>query len=228
MSMDKGQYLEGSMKSQDIFLLLKLISLQQQENKSCAAYLIEKNSPTAWEGWEIEEEDVTFQRELNLLVPNTFAARYTARGLESETGVSKSEVNLSLKRSIKVGLAKLDRKTNIPRANTKALTEFIIYGLKYVFPAQVSELSRGIPTSFAAPVLQGKVMSAGETIYIWSDARGSNKGQAVQPLYKTVPRAVKKDPYLYGYLALVDAIRLGNAREAGVAIDELKNKLRIS
>lgn len=216
------------MKSQDIFLLLKLISLQQQENKSRLTYLNEKDSPTVWEGWEIEEEDVSFQRELNLLVPQAFAARYTARGLESETGVSKSEVNLSLKRSIKVGLAKLDRKTNIPRANAKALTEFIIYGLKYVFPAQVSELSRGIPTSFAAPVLQGKIMSAGETIYIWPDAKGSNKGQAVQPLYKTVPRAVKMDPYLYEYLALVDAIRLGNAREVEVAIDELESKLRIA
>jgi hypothetical protein len=216
------------MKSQDILLLLKLISLQQQENKSRLNYLSDKNSPTVWEGWEIEEEDAAFRRELNLLVPNAFAARYTARGLESETGVSKSEVSQSLKRSIKVGLAKLDRKTDIPRANTKALTEFIIYGLKYVFPAQVSELSRGIPTSFAAPVLQGKLMSSGESIYIWPDARGSNKGQAVQPLYKTVAKAVKTDPYLYEYLALVDAIRLGNAREAGVAIDELENKLRIS
>lgn len=215
------------MKSQDIMLLLKLISLQQQENKSRLNYLIEKDVPIAWEGWEIEEENTVFRRELSLLVPTAFAARYTARGLESETGISKTEVNLSLKRSIKVGLAKLDRKTKLPRVNVKALTEFIVYGLKYVFPAQVSELSRGIPTSFAAPALQGKVMSAGETIYIWPDARGSNKGQAVQPLYKTVPNAVKKDPYLYEYLALVDAIRLGNAREAGVAIEELEMKMRI-
>lgn len=216
------------MKSQDIFLLLKLISLQQQENKNRLNNLIEKDTPIAWEGWEIEEGDAAFRREFGLLVPTAFAARYTARGLESETGVSKSEVNLSLKRSIKVGLAKLDRKAAIPRANAKALTEFIVYGIKYVFPAQVSQLSRGIPTSFAAPALQGKVMSAGETIYIWPDARGSNKGQAVQPLYKTVPQAVKKDPYLYEYLALVDAIRLGNVREAEVAIDELEIKLRIS
>jgi hypothetical protein len=71
-------------------------------------------------------------------------------------------------------------------------------------------------------------MSAGETIYVWPDARGNNKGQAVQPLYKTVSKAVKMDPFLYEYLALVDAIRLGTAREAGVAIDELEEKLRIS
>lgn len=50
----------------------------------------------------------------------------------------------------------------------------------------------------------------------------------MQPLYKTVPMAVKMDPYLYEYLALVDAIRLGNAREVEVAINELEIKLRIS
>ncbi len=69
-------------------------------------------------------------------------------------------------------------------------------------------------------------MSGGETIYIWPDAKGSNKGQSVQPLYKSVPMAVKTDPLLYEYLALVDAIRLGNAREASLAKSELEIKLR--
>jgi hypothetical protein len=225
--MDNGRSLGGNMKSQDIFLLLKLISLQQQENISRLKYLFEKEE-IAWEGWEIEEEDAAFRRELRLLVPNSFAARYTARGLESETGVSKSEVNLSLKRSMKVGLAKLDRKTDLPRANSKALTDFIAYGLKYVFPAEIKEVSRGIPTSFAAPVLRNKVISTGQLIYIWPDARGNSKGQSVVPLCKTVPMAVKKDPLLYEYLALVDAIRLGNAREVDVAMDELEKKLRIA
>lgn len=215
------------MKSQDIILLLKLASLYQQEIRSRSEHLGEEERVISWEGWEIDEEDSAFRRELKLLVPAAFASRYTARGLEKETGIGKSEVNLSLNRCIKIGLAKLDRKTNLPRANLKVLTEFIVYGLKYVFPAQVSELSRGIPTSFAAPVLKGKIMSGGETIYIWPDAKGSNKGQSVQPLYKSVPLAVKKDPLLYEYLSLVDAIRLGNAREASIAKSELEIKLRM-
>jgi len=218
------------MKSQDIFLLLKLISLYQQETNSRREHEYQQfdDEPrSVWEGWEIEDEDIAFRRELRLLVPTAFAVRYTARGLEIETGISKSEVSQSLKRSIDVGLAKLDRKTSLPRVNIKAFTEFIIYGLKYVFPAKISGLSRGIPTSYAAPVLQGKIMSAGESIYIWPDARGSDMGQSVAPLYKTVPIAVKKDSFLYEYLALVDAIRLGNAREVAVATDELDHKLRI-
>jgi len=216
------------MKSQDIFILLKLVSLQQQEKITWAEQLGIKDHPLGWEGWDIEEENQTFQRDLKNLIPIAFATRYTARGLEQETGVSKTEINISLKRSISVGLAKLDRKNSLPRTNTKALTEFIIYGLKYVFPAKPAELTRGIPTSFAAPVLQGKIMSAGDTIYVWPDAKGNSKGQSIQPLFKTVPMAVKNDPYLYEYLALIDAIRLGNAREITVATDELYKKLRIS
>lgn len=216
------------MKAQDIFLLLKLISLHQQENNSRIEYLEESGKYVAWEGWEIKEEDLKFRRSLKLLVPAAFAARYTARGLEAETGISKSQISLSLNRSIKVGLARLDRKTNLPRVNTKALAEFIIYGLKYVFPAEVKEVSRGIPTTFAAPVLKGKIMSAGKMIFVWPDANGSDMGQAVIPLYKTVPIAVRKDPFLYDFLALVDSIRLGNARETGVAKDELIKRLIIS
>jgi len=45
---------------------------------------------------------------------------------------------------------------------------------------------------------------------------GHEKGQAIQPLFKLVPRAVIDDESLYEYLALVDAIRLGNSREANL------------
>ncbi len=215
------------MKSQDIFLLLKLVSLSQQEKNSRREYEDGNLMNLDWEGWEVEDEFQAFRRKLGSLVHASFAARYTTRGIETETGIGKSIVSQSLNRSVKVGLAKLERRTGLPRVNVKALTEFIVYGLKYVFPAEVSEVSRGIPTSFAAPVLKGKIMSAGELIYIWPDARGSDMGQSVAPLYKSVPMAVKLDPYLYEYLALVDAIRLGNAREAEVATDELERKLKI-
>ena len=181
------------MKSHDIVLLLKLISLHNQENAINSA---------------------------------VSASSYTVRGLEEETGISKSEVSNSLNRCSKVGLVKADRTSNIPRSNVKAHTEVIIYGLKYVFPAEVKEVSRGIPTSFAAPVLKGKIMSAGELIFVWPDAEGSQKGQIVIPLCKSVSLAVTKDPLLYEYLALVDAIRLGNPREVEVAVVELQKRMK--
>lgn len=177
------------MKSQDIVLLLKLVSLRKQEKEAVSA------------------------------------AQYTVRGLADETGISKSEVSNALNRCTKVGLLKQDRTTHYPCANVKALSEFIVYGLKYVFPAEMKEVTRGIPTSFAAPVLSDKIMTAGELIYVWPDAEGKKKGQAVVPLCKSIARAVTRDQLLYEYLALVDAIRLGNPREVEVAVTELHKRM---
>jgi len=182
------------MKSQDIVLLLKLISLHKQER----------------------EHD-----------SRSFAALYTVRAIAEQTGISKSEVSNSLNRCTKIGLVKADRKTNFPRTNSKSLKEFIIYGLKYVFPAEVKEIARGIPTSFAAPVLKDKIMSAGELIYVWPDAEGKNKGQTILPLCRSVAHAIARDQLLYELLALVDAIRLGNPREVEVAVTELDKRMKV-
>src|SRR5688572_4210928 len=119
------------MKSQDILLLLKLISME----KSGA-----------------QEAD------------------YSVRQLEALTGISKSELSAALNRCIRVGLAARDRKINLPKVNRKALLGFLLHGIKYVFPVRPAELVRGIPTSFAAPVMEGKVMSAGDLINVWPDA----------------------------------------------------------
>lgn len=209
------------MKSQDIFILLKLISLDQQikQNKVNIKQLskIDRNTLA---GWSVNESHESYEMQQPVMVD-----AYSNRALEASTGVSKSEVNASIKRSIAVGMAKLDRKTRQPKANVTALLEFIVHGIKYVYPANPSAITRGIPTSFAAPVLQGKLMTAGEFIYVWPDAMGKEKGQAVEPLFKTVSMAVKKDPRLYGYLALIDAIRLGQGRESSLAAKELDKRL---
>ena len=212
----------NEMKSQDIFLLLKLVSLDQQARE----YKENMNQPSkayfhGWEGWNLDE--VEDEPELNQPV---LADAYSARRLESSTGVSKSEVNASIKRSIAVGMAKLDRKSNLPKANIRALLEFLVHGIKYVYPAKPSAIVRGIPTSIAAPVLKGKLMTAGEYICVWPDVMGREMGQAVEPLYKSVPMAVKKDPRLYGYLALVDAVRIGQSRESAIAAKELEKRLK--
>jgi len=54
---------------------------------------------------------------------------------------------------------------------------------------------------------------------------GVARGYAFSPLYKTVPEAAALDGELYQLLALVDAIRDGQAREAALAIQELKARL---
>jgi hypothetical protein len=181
------------MKGQDILILLKLVSLQQQAKQRDS------------------------ERHL--------AEMYSARGLEASLGVSKTEVNASINRSIEAGLAVKDRQYNYPKANIKGLLEFILHGIKYVFPVKPAELVRGVPTSFDAPVLKGELSSGGEFKHVWPDAQGKVMGQAVKPLFKSVPMAAQQDQQLYAYLALVDAIRLGNPREAKLAQQLLQEKL---
>ena len=150
---------------------------------------------------------------------------YSVRSLADALGVSKSEVSNSINRLYAAGLAIKDRHSGRPRPNMKAVAEFVISGLKYVFPAEPGPLARGVPTAFAAPVLEGKVMSAGDSKYVWPDAEGRDSGQSIEPLFKSVPYAIRQDEELYAYLALVDAIRLGNPREAGVAKEEFEMRL---
>jgi len=41
-----------------------------------------------------------------------------------------------------------------------------MYGLKYGFPAKPGQLTRGVAAGFAAPVLNDKLMSAGELVLV--------------------------------------------------------------
>lgn len=82
-----------------------------------------------------------------------------------------------------------------------------------------------MPTSFDAPVLEGELSSGGESMHVWPDAQGKAMGQAVKPLFKSAPMAAQQDQQLYACLALVDAIRLGNPREAKLAQQLLQERL---
>lgn len=59
------------------------------------------------------------------------------------TGVSKSEVNASIKRSYLCGLAIKERKTGYPKTNITGLIEFVVHGLNYVFPVEPGLMVRG-------------------------------------------------------------------------------------
>lgn len=211
------------MKSQDILLLLKLVSLERQRAVPAWTSLVARGIPNDWQGWM---DVVLVETEGPAEIPGDEV--YSMRALEESIGISKSEVSSALRRCMRVGLAKAERGTGYPRANTRALLGFILHGIKYVFPAQPGSLVRGIPTAHAAPVLAGSLLSAGEQASVWEDARGSFLGMRIEPLYKSVPRAVRSDAELYAMLALVDAIRLGQERESAFAGQMLEQYLRAS
>ncbi len=133
--------------------------------------------------------------------------------------LSASEVSNSLERSTVSGLIDSDKK----KVRVQSLLEFLVHGIKYVFPERPAGFSKGIPTAHSHPFMQKHF--AAETQFVWPDARGDHRGLSVQPLYPTVIEAAKHDEILYLILGLVDVLRLGKAREKKVAIAELEKLL---
>jgi hypothetical protein len=146
---------------------------------------------------------------------------WTYEELANSLGISASEVHAGLKRCAISGLYG-DSSRQI---RSQAVLEFLIHGLKYVFPVQPGAMGRGIPTAHYAEPLKSLFSANPDSAYVWADPSGIVKGQTIEPLYKSVPVAVKNDPSLYELLSLIDAIRLGRVREQQVAIDLLKQRL---
>lgn len=147
------------------------------------------------------------------------AQQWLMKDLAVELGISASEVSESINRSVQAGLLANDKK----KVKAAALSEFLQYGLPYVFPQQPGALVRGIPTAHAAPPLN-KLIESNE-LYVWPSAKGNVRGQAIEPLYKSVVKAIEKDSKLYELLALVDALRVGRVREKQLAMEEIKKRL---
>lgn len=82
------------------------------------------------------------------------------------------------------------------KPNVSALEEFLLHGLKYVFPAEHGEVTRGMPTSYAAPPLKEKILRGEELPPVWPCPEGDTRGISLEPLYKTAPVASLRDPLL--------------------------------
>lgn len=140
--------------------------------------------------------------------------------------MSPSEVHASVKRAQASGLLHGPSLKNRP--NAAALEEFLIHGLRYVFPAERGELTRGVPTSYGAEPLCSFIASGSDPIPVWPYEQGNQRGTAFAPLYKTAPIAALRDQPFYEYLALVDALRDGRVRERKIAATELHRRLRLA
>ena|ERR1700687_2952539 len=159
---------------------------------------------------------------LKLLAARKDRAPYSL--LAAELVMSPSEVHASVKRAEESHLLHGPRLKNRP--NFGALEEFLVHGLKYAFPAERGELTRGVATSYAAAPLRNVIARGKEPAPVWPYAHGKQRGIAFAPLYKTAPIAALRDPVFYQYLALADALRDGRARERKLAEEELHRRFR--
>jgi hypothetical protein len=139
--------------------------------------------------------------------------------LAEQTGLAVSAVHGALKRAALARLLMFQERR--PVILKPQLKEFLLSGAKYAFPPVWGSLSRGVPTGYAAPPLNGIIAPSADPAPVWPSPKGSVRGLSLAPLYPSVPEAALRDEKLYALLTLFDAIRSGQARERNAARDLL-------
>ena len=141
------------------------------------------------------------------------------KDLANELEISGSEISESLNRSAIAGLISGDKR----KLRILSLLDFLRFGLRYVYPQQHGAIVRGIVTAHSAPPLKNKILS--EESYVWPYAKGSSRGQSIEPLHPKIPNACLTNSRFYELMALTDAIRIGKAREQKMAFEMIKERI---
>jgi hypothetical protein len=204
------------LKPQDFLVSLKLVAWGEQ--RWTYARLAQEL------GISVSEAHACIKRGLlaGLLLPNRAplpdaAAGNDALGVQEPMGIYRVTRKRVRRSALPDSEAVAD---NAVRPHSHNLAEFALHGAKYAFPAVKSPPVIGVPTSHSAPAFAG-VFAPGSTDFVWPHPNGSVRGVGVEPLHPSVPFAAMQDAKLYEMLALFDALRVGKARERGMALERL-------
>jgi hypothetical protein len=154
-----------------------------------------------------------------LAIANEGGQPWLSKDIAWMLGISGGEVSESLRRSQRSGL--FDPLTK--QVNRPGLFEFIVHGLRYVYPQSPGAVTKGVPTTTSAPPLDQRTQS--QDRYVWPSPHGTVRGFAVEPLYPSVPQAALRSPELHALFSLTDTIRSGRARDRELARQELEKRL---
>ena len=149
----------------------------------------------------------------------TLEPEATYRRLAESAGLSQGEVHNAVKRLTQARLVAAGTRT----VNRRALLEFLSAGVPYAFAEVPGPETRGVPTAHAAPPLVVEFSDA--PAFVWPHVQGTVRGQAIKPLYPAATATVAHNSALYELLALVDALRVGRARERQRALQILTARL---
>ncbi len=150
----------------------------------------------------------------------TLTPHATFRELAARVGQSLGEVHNGSKRLEAARLYLSHRK----EVNRVALLEFLVSGVPYAFPGEWGPETRGVATAHSGPALRDSFESP--NAIVWPSADGDIRGLSLIPLCSGAPKTVKSNPELYRWLTIVDALRVGRARERRVATDLLEQEIR--
>ena len=143
--------------------------------------------------------------------------------LANELHMALSAVHGSIRRGEQARL--ISRSAGSIRTLAPALKEFAIHGAKYAFPGVLGALMKGVPTAIAGPSLRVHFDSPDSLPPVWPDPEGEAYGPSLIPLHGSVPAACRHDNNLLDVLTLLDALRVGAARERELAANALAERL---
>jgi tetratricopeptide (TPR) repeat protein len=133
-------------------------------------------------------------------------------------GLPESAVALSFHRLEAMRL--LRQEGEYRRINKLALRQCLEHAVRWIAPAEVGGAELGLLTAHSAQPLASRLIGDDDPVVI-PLPHGPARGRAVTPLHPLAPGAAARDPKLHTLLALVDAFRIGGAREREVAAKEL-------
>src|SRR5579872_7465563 len=108
---------------------------------------------------------------------------WTQASLAKELCLSPSQINYAIKRLLASRLlsgALFDGEWKIIPF-IQFCEEFLIHGFKFVFPATIGTLTRGLPTAYAASPLNKIIVTGNDPIPVWPHAEGTHRGLAIEP-----------------------------------------------
>ncbi|MEX2180592.1 MAG: hypothetical protein WD771_00985 [Gemmatimonadaceae bacterium] len=148
----------------------------------------------------------------------------TLGSLAEELGVVPSQIHAALGRLAAAALLKPESRAT----NARALGEFLLFGVRYAFPAARGELALGVPTAYSALPLSATVDAV--DVLVWPAARAPDpvRGFSITPLYSGAPGLRESSPPTYRLLTLVDALRIGDPRVRNTAREALEIALEIA
>jgi len=144
---------------------------------------------------------------------------FSYRELAQYVGLSLGETHNSVKRLEEARLFM----AAAGGVNVPALLELLVHGVPYVFPGRLGPDIQGVPTAHSGPALAERL--SGVDVIVWPSANGGIRGQALVPLCASAPDLAQRNPVLYRWLTLVDALRVGRARDRSLATDILRHEL---
>lgn len=150
--------------------------------------------------------------------------RWTYAALGASLAMSASEAHACVKRAVASGLAVAPSRGEWSPVRPNLL-EFLLHGARYAWPAIQGPVKRGVPTAFGAEPLASRLAVAPGEAPVWAHPEGQAKGPTLSPLYRTAPQAALADPALHRLLALLDAMRVGRARERSLAAKLMEAEL---